>query len=279
MVNISTDFINYSIIEDLPPLPPQVKVIPFRNINNKILFLLGNSSGQMKAKHQSIFNTDDAEFIQTYASQGLDFTKDEALLTFGGDDIAGVFEVFRTKNLPNKYKDIQNDSTLVQKEIDARSPSLIDDISPNVDYYYTFRTRDIHGKLSNPTDFYKVRMVQEPGIACYLKVQLINLADANFEQVKQTINYSKSFKKYLRLKVAENKSLPVANPEIQLDDQGFAIGDYQNQNIEIKNTEGNVSKYPVFGGKYKMRLSSKQTGRKIDINFTVKEPENIINEI
>ena len=52
-----------------------------------------------------------------------------------------------------------------------------------------------------------------------------------------------------------------------------------NQNIEIKNTEGNVSKYPVFGGKYKMRLSSKQTGRKIDINFTVKEPENIINEI
>ena len=51
------------------------------------------------------------------------------------------------------------------------------------------------------------------------------------------------------------------------------------KNIEIKNTEGNVSKYPVFGGKYKMRLSSKQTGRKIDINFTVKEPENIINEI
>ncbi len=276
-VNILTDDLNYSMIEDLPPLPPQVNIVPFKNINDKILILLNNSSGQIKAKHQSIFESDDAKFIKCYVAQGLDYKRKDALLTFGGDDQQGAYEIFRVENMPSSYKDLQNDSTLQRQRANTNSPSIVDDILPNRNYYYTFRYVDVHNKLSNPTDFYKVMMVQQAGMAPYLKIELINIAEEKFKQQRQSINYGKKLKKYLKLKVAGEKSNIVAIPEIQYDSDGLANGDYKTQHIQMSDPPNN-SPDSVFGRKFKMRITSKQTGRKIDINFRVKQPENIINE-
>lgn len=276
-VNISTDAINYSVIEDLPPLPPQVNIVPFKGINNKILILLNNSSGRVKAKHQSILTTDDARFVKSYVAQGLDYTKSDAMLTFGGDDFGGAFEFFRTQNLPQTYNDIENDPTLVRRRVKMISPSVLDNILPNTDYYYTFRSIDIHEKLSNPTDIYKVRMVQQEGIAPYLKLELINVAEQKLKQLKKNTSYAKGFKKYLRLKVLGQKSALKPIHEIEYDENGFAIGDYKSEPVGMTDASP-TSPEGIFGKKYKMRVTSKQTGRKIDINFTVKQPENIINE-
>ena len=40
----------------------------------------------------------------------------------------------------------------------ARSFDFIDDIQPNVNYYYTFRMGDVHENVSNPTEIYRVRI-------------------------------------------------------------------------------------------------------------------------
>jgi len=276
-VNISTDEINYSTIEDLPPLPPQVDIVPFREVNNKILILFNVSSGQIKAKHQSIFDSDDAKFIKSYIAQGLDHKRKDSLLTFGSDDQQGVFEIFRVENLPTSYKDLQNDVTLQRQRASTNVPSVLDNILPNVNYYYTFRYVDVHDKLSNPTDFYKVIMVQESGVAPYLKIELINIAEEKFKRQKESISYTKGFKKYIRLKVSGDKSNIVAIPDIEYDDNGFADGDFKTQHVQMSDGPAS-SADSVFGKKYKMRITSKNTGRKIDINFTVKQPENIINE-
>lgn len=276
-VNISTDALNFSTIEDLPPLPPQVNIVPFRNINNKILILLNNSSGRLKAKHQSIVPTDDGRFIKTYQAQGQDYTKKDAMIMFGGDDFGGTFEMFRTENMPMVYQDMHKDATLVRRRISMSSPSLIDKIIPNVDYYYTFRTIDVHEKLSNPTDIYKVRMIQEQGIAPYVKIELINVAESRLKQLKKNTSYTKDFKKYLRLKVAGGKSIPKIDPQTQVNEDGLVVGDYETLSVNM-NDASEASPDGIFGKKYKMRITSKQTGKKIDINFRVKSPENIINK-
>ena len=112
--------------------------------------------------------------------------------------------------------------------------SLIDSIQPNRDYYYIFRFTDIHGKFSNPTDIYKVKMVHTPDSQPYLLLELIDIKTL---QNVDNMNYA---------------SVPVS------------LGD--------------PSGTSVFGKKFKLRITSKNTGRKIDINMTVKDPEIIINE-
>ena len=167
---------------------------------------------------------------------------------------------------------------MLRRRVSMDSPSVIDNILPNTDYYYTFRTIDVHDKLSNPTDVYKVRIIQQEGIAPYPKIELINIAEQKLKQLEKNTSYTKSFKKYLRLKVLGEKIILNSTPPLEFDEDGFAIGDYKNQNIEIDDASP-ISPEGVFGKKYKMRVTSKQTGRKIDINFTVKQPENIINEL
>jgi len=49
--------------------------------------------------------------------------------------------------------------------------------------------------------------------------------------------------------------------------------------LTVKVKVGEESGQSVFGNKYKLRVTSKQTGKKIDINFTVKNPQDIINDL
>ena len=67
----------------------------------------------------------------------------------------------------------------------------------------------------------------------------------------------------------------VEYPNLTYNSDGDPIGDPDCVNVKV----GNESGQSVFGNTYKLRVTSKQTGRKIDINFTVKNPQDIINDL
>ena len=163
-VNLVVDELNYTRVEDKPPLPPEVEIVPFRNINDKVLIMLTNAAGETKAYPRPIFDEDKDIFTKIALSQDKNYGD---MLTFRSDDQGGTFEVFRTQNKPLYYTDIGQDETLITYE---SSDSILDDIKPNINYYYTFRYVDVHDKISNPSYVYKVLMVQSPGTPPYLKV-------------------------------------------------------------------------------------------------------------
>ena len=267
LVNVTTDSLNFSRIEDAPPLAPQVQIIPYKGINNKLLFLFNNSIGESLQRAVPIFETDNDLFAAISISQ----QKASGKLLFKGDDPLDSVQIFRTDNVLSNYTDIVNDPTsfidFVRTE-DASSTSYVDTIKPNKDYYYFFRGIDIHGKISNPTSIYKVRMVSDINSAPYLKTELFS-----FKQPEKLID-SKTFQKYLLFEPSsEQNTVNYSNLVRNFDEQ--ALGNYETQEVTL----GPQGISSVFGNKYKLRITSKQTGRKIDVNVTLKEPKNIINDI
>lgn len=265
-VNLRVDELNYTRVEDKPPLPPQVDIVPFKNVNDKILIMLNKSTGETKAYPRPIFDEDKDIFTKIALSQDKKYGD---MLTFRSDDQGGTFQVFRTENRPLYYTDIGRDETLITYE---SSDSILDDIKPNIEYYYTFRYLDIHNKISNPSHVYKVLMTQSPGGPPYLKINAIDLGEEQKKKNDEKFSAVKKVQKYILIRPNDIQNT-IKYPNLTYDEDENPIGSPFGVEVKVGNPDG----ASVFGGKYKLRVTSKQTGRKIDVNFTLKDPENIIN--
>ena len=148
----------------------------------------------------------------------------------------------------------------------AKDTSFIDTIVPNIDYYYIARFRDIHGKISNPTEVYKIKMIHEQGSMPYMITDTIDLKALQKKQHDNKFLPVKKMQKYLYIKPNYlQTNISVVGDE-ELDSYTYA-----NYPVELGNPNA-----AVFGRKFKFRIISKQTGKAIDLNLTVKEPENVI---
>ena len=78
-------------------------------------------------------------------------------------------------------------------------------------------------------------------------------------------------KKYLLIQPCEAQK-QVITPTLS-DGTENIDGSFSELTVQLGDPNGSA----VFGKNFKLRLTSKQTGRKIDINLSVKPPENIIN--
>lgn len=278
LVNLTMDNLNFSRIEDLPPTPPQVQVVPYKNINNKVLFLFNNSAGEYAGQYIQIADSDFASQEAIRISQK---TTVYGKVRFKSDDITRTYQIFRIEKQPATYRMFFTDDTAISFSIDSRAETaFVDTIMPNKDYYYTFRAIDVHGKLSNPTTIYKVRMVDTADAAPYLKVSSSDIDDLNYEKRTKKFTDVKTFQKYLLFGL-NNEQNEVKYPDIELSDTEKAIGNHETTPVEIySDTSGVFGANSILrNSKYKIRITSKQTGRKIDININLKNAKNIINDV
>jgi hypothetical protein len=258
LVEVPIYSLRNKIVDD-PPLTPEVLVIPSKNINNRIKFYFNNSTGEEEAEFNKIKVDDDQQFtnIKTMFA-----TIPKKSFRFKSDDIASSFEVYRLSYKPTSYTDFR-DSLLATVSTDydqktlvkASSASFIDNILPNRKYYYTFRTNDFHGHISNPTDVYEIEMVDDDG-AIYLRTNIIKLEN-NSNLDTQT---NKSFKKLFYIKPEILQTL-INDETISNIKDTYDIYTFGNANILGR------SQSPVWNKKFKLRFVSKKTGKMFDLNL------------
>ena len=170
--------------------------------------------------------------------------------------------MFRTTKHPTSYLDFSGkqrvtlssdfDSKSLQK---ATSATYVDNISPNVKYYYMFRTVDNHGNISNPSPIYKVEMVDDAGTV-FPVIDVVGFTD--LIPKKRT----KSMKKYLY--IAPTVAHTIINQEKSNLSEATSANDANGQIFLGSKTE------TVWDKKFKIRLTSTKTGRKMDINVVFK---------
>jgi hypothetical protein len=258
---------------DHPPPPPEVQIDGLIGIDNKIFIQLNSSISEFRAVPVLIQPQDRAIFENNILSQKLTSIQDQ--LMFDGDDRPLYFQIFRLDFHPTSYIQFRDTfvtaSTTVQNVTDNISREIcstlktnhstyLDHIEPNTNYYYMFRTVDIHGNISNPSPIYEVVVTNQEGTI----YPLIKTVDLKKSDDKTPF---KSVKRFLHI-------IPNALQTIVNEQESR----YYNEDGSIKESAELVKEDVVLGlteekvwnKNYRLKIRSKTTGKIIEIDFKFK---------
>ena len=256
-----------------PPASPDIDITPYRAIDDRALIGMNEQASTHRAETPVFIESEDLQ-THLYVTRGqyfndwidVDPSQREVLdipIVFGNDELASSYEVYRIETPPESYTDFAGNLHHIASLTDqngkplASSASLIDALIPNRKYYYTFRIRDAHGQLSNPTDVYQVELVND-GSAVFMLFE-------TYEFPETPLNLTKNVRRYLKLGPALAQSLVNMPRSGLLDESGEPSATAKNKTIHL-----GIPSPSTWGRKYKFRLMSKKTGRKIDINIDFK---------
>jgi len=270
------------VISDSPPLSPTVDVYPYLGDKNKIKILLKGTVGTELAMPINLRPGDQSIFDGIRGAFNLG--PDEKI-QFKSDDPSTKFEIFRLDFRPRTYDDFQF-ADFIEVETGgfknpykkASSAAMEDFLEPNKKYFYTFRAVDVHGKVSNPSPVYQLEISYD-GASAFLLTKIIELTPGKTPPQTST----KKLRKFLRIKpvyqqtILNEEASGIINSDGSRNPAWFPNSDNVQQNgiTEIKLGD---EQNPLWGQTFKIRLTSKKSGKKLDLNVNFKTKKVIIDE-
>lgn len=239
---------------DNPPVMPDVEFIPYRAVNNRVRLQFNGNVGKYSLMPEVINSRDEQQIAKFRKVQ--DSLPGEPI-EYESDDHPKYFQIWRSTKRPSSYADFSGKlRKSVATDVNpgdplrATSATFVDKIKPNTKYYYTFRSVDIHGHISYPTPIYEYEMVDDTG-SIYPLMRVVPMVP------KIPKEPTKSAKRYVRI----------------LPSMGQRLLDYEKMEDievakEIKEVPIGLEEEQVWGKKFKIRLTSKNTGKKIDLNVS-----------
>jgi len=271
-----------STITDKPPVPPDVVFVPYVGVNNKVLVLFNSNAGEREETPIILRNTDISFILEEYFSQHQieisadDLTdttiqthiKGQKKLTYRNDDPIRKYELFKIAEKPtgyNSFKGFNVTDAPIEAAIGpdkfSTAVAYVDTIQPNRTYWYCARSIDIHNNISNPTYIFELEMVDNRG-QLFLRQKMF--------MFEPTINkYIKKGRRFLAIR--PKLSQTVFDPAVS---SPTTVGIDEIPDSDILGSVDVVDK--VWNKKFKVRLTSKKTGRKIDLNLTFKNTGVVI---
>jgi hypothetical protein len=268
-----------TIVLDAPPLSPEIEIVPIIDEPNNLLINIKDTLGSVKTFAKVIdtaatiggaggfqISPDSAAFLAILNQQvknELNLSPEEMSnvtlennkIFFKSDDMASSFEVYQTAIKPLTYEDFSGN--LIDTPSGPNNVVKLE-LAFNQKYYFTFRTVDIHGKVSNPTPVYQVEIRENSG-AVYPIIKILDLEEEAKKLEAQKIQevVAKSGKMFLYLKPTHDQTDLLSNlsdeAETATELLPIALGDVEGES--------------VFSKKFKIRIKSKKTGKVIDINM------------
>jgi len=254
------------LVYDSAPAAPNLQLFAYRQTDNLMTVLFAGFNDQYRAKRQNILLEDNEanNKAEQYARQFYSFYKDELYYKSESED-AEFFELFVTDKQPKKYEDFAtatkisilntSDPVEIAKAKDNNQPvgsSYTLNIEPNKDYWITGRVKDFNGNVSNPSAVFRFRIINDDG---YIN-PIIKLFSFEDQLLPKEVSPSDSFAKSVYIAAGPQHTSPsVENGQI---------------------TAGLGTESP-FGKTYKVRIKSKKTNKKFDINVHFEMQTKVIN--
>ena len=288
------------------PSPPSVEVVPYENTNNALLFLLNASAGTTEKDFIIGINPEDDDKLysiyEKLINNNIDSMTNDMKVEFNTTSV-DRFEIYRLEEKPRSYKDFTRGKLIgpdgipgikpveiygkdeEENEIKSCASTLsFKDVTivPNKKYYYTFRVIDKDGNFSNPTSVYEIEIIDDNGTI----YPIIDTIDFDYENNLQSM---KSVRKYLHIIPSLEQSLidlDTNKPDYDNQTAGSYVAINGNKNPKLGLSD---LKHKIFKDKdnetddgkkeyFKVRMTSKKTGKKVDINVKFKVKHNETKE-
>jgi len=251
-------FTDSHLITDDPPVPPEVEIVPYFANGNNLLFNLKSAVGEYHLDPIALNGEDVAAHAKVRRAQKVGA---DDPIRFKSDDPVGqegYFEIYKIQRHPKSWSDFDgmllaavanNSSHGNTIMLGASSAEYVDYIASNTKYYYTCRMIDAHGHTSNPTVVYEVELVNDEG-SVYMTKRIVEFLPI------EPKHPSKSMRRLLQIKPAMEQTF--------IDSAGFGG---EESALQVKNVKLGERQESPWGGKYKFRLISRKTGKKMDLNI------------
>lgn len=263
-----------TVIADNPPINPDVEIIPIVGSNDKIRIHLNSYPGRFMRDPITFTEDEDARLAAIRRDQGI--AQGDSRIIYESDDNIDRFLVYRTDFLPSNYKqfdvygekrEVATGNTFITGAtgIDTRTnhSSFIDNILPNRKYYYCFRSVDVHGNLSYPSEIYQVEIVDDHG-STYPIIKVCEL------DVPDTRQPTSEFKRFMYVSPS-SRNLTPNNERMGIDWTEPNSGPELGQEISLGTNDD-----AVWGKRFKIRIRSKTTGRAADFHFTFEHEQEFL---
>tara|TARA_R110000824_G_scaffold270552_3_gene459062 strand:- start:1859 stop:4804 length:2946 start_codon:yes stop_codon:yes gene_type:complete len=254
------------VVNDRPPLSPDVDIIPYFSTSDKIKFNFNHNVGEAKGDLIPLTTADSNLISIIRREQRLQAGEP---INFKGDDHVEFFEIYRIKWWPTSYDDFKG-ARIAQVEtslnfetgLRANSAAYIDNIQKNRKYYYIFRTIDVHGLFSNPSAVYEVELIDDGG-AIWPSIRSVEFPEMDNKKQKR------KFKKYILIQPSiEQGQLDV--DDVRLTEASTAVRAVPKFGIMDQALFGSYTSPK----KFKVRITSRHTGKKIDLNIKFAHKHN-----
>ena len=170
-----------------------------------------------------------------------------------------LFEVFKMKEMPKNWDEVDNYKIAeIRHPTPSTSVVLNQKIAVGEKCYYVFRSINSHGLLSNPTPIYQIEM-KEDADESFLEVEVVDFVENEKYQSSRTMTKDIQILPSALHTIFDQSQAPVS--------LGTLRGKAKNLNLGI-------AEKPIWGKKFKFRITSKDTGKKIDINVDVELTKN-----
>ena len=251
--DFSSDYATACVIDD-PPVPPDYEIVPYKGYANKVLINFAPNTGELEAEPIVIEEHDFKTFSDAYLAQGINPA--EGPIRFSSDEPVHEYEVFRCSKAPSSYQEFNDKMIKVVQYGPANvTTSCVDSVKSNKKYYYTFRARDSHGWVSNPTPVIQVELVENDG-AVYLLQE-----EYHFPKPEDDLVATKDMKKYIYLQPRFSQiQVDYSRMQTSTTDSAYDMPEGELPVLGVHNEA-------LMNRSFKMRVKSKNTGKVFDVNF------------
>lgn len=241
-----------------PPTTPEISFSTKMNSDNNLKITLSHRFGNLLGNFFVLEDGDRTqERLMSIVSHN--YNGNSGKLYFNNDENPVYYEVYRINFEPKSYSDFVGFKIGDAKQFFTNSRqssshvSINDYVSANTDYFYMFRTVNIHGHVSNPSEVYIVSLIQDADDS-KLSVKLFN-----FPKPKMFDN-SKKFNSLMQVRPALG--------QIVFDNDQPALFNETSAKNKLNNIRLGDTREQIWGNTFKIRCTSSTTGKKIDFNIT-----------
>lgn len=256
-----------SHIEARPGLAPSVKIIPQKNKNGMPKFFLQSSFGQNTFDSpEDLYPPLSSEEVSKNQRTIRDFSEN-GRMSFHSRFQNKHYEVYRLANKPTEIEDfsgalIARVSPLYSDDLSFGASAVFEDnIVKNKKYYYLFRAVDVWGTPTLSTGPFEYEIISDG------KSSVVNFKpyDIHSDVVPQG---EVNARNVVRLSPHPRElQIPIGEEELSLS-SAFSYVDAVGQPLIDYLRDKMTRESKFWNKKYKIRVVSKKTGRKIDIIFT-----------